>query len=573
MLFSAIILHSLFYLKFFQVIDNEFSYLILAYQIQNFINMNKFSLCSYLLLLLVCSFSVSCQTEEKTVAENKLKYKKIKMKNLFGVNAFEWDFLQDPNNPNDHSKIYEPKLELMKTFSGVRHYVDWEKIEDKKGIYSFNPTTRGGWYYDAMYARAKMEGIEMLFCIKNSPDWLFNTYPQGHRDTDNSQVAYNLNREDPASYIELSKAIYQYVARYGSNKKIDTSGIVLNRIPRWTGYQVNQAKVGLNLIKYVECANEPDKWWKGKYAQQSAREYAANLSAFYDGNKGKMGKNAGAKTADPNIKVVMGGIARPDVNYVKEIVQWCKENRGYKADGSIDLCFDVINFHYYSNDNTSWFKKLKIKRQSGVAPELTDLGEIADGFVSYAAQLGKNIQVWNTETGYDLREESVQGAIPIEGKSIMITQADWILRTALMYARHGLDRVFFYIAYDTDAPGTKSDYPFGTSGLLGNGRRRPSADYLYQTTALMGEYIYGNTINSDPLVDVYTYRDKIMYVLMVPDQKNRKENYELDLKKAKKARVHYLQPGSDVMTSKDFDTDKGILKLEVTETPVFVEAL
>lgn len=535
--------------------------------------MNKTSLLSLYALILISTFIVSCQNEEKQVTVNKLKYKNIKMKSLFGVNAFEWDFLQDPNNPNEHSKIYEPKMELMKTFSGVRHYVDWEKLEDKKGIYSFNPTTRGGWNYDAVYARAKMEGIDILLCLKNSPDWLFNTYPNGQRDTDNSPVGYKANREDPKSYIEQAKAIFQYAARYGSNKNIDTSLITLNKTPRWANDQVNQIKVGLNLIKYVECGNEPDKWWKGKFAEQSPREYAANLSAFYDGNKGKLGKNVGVKTADPNMKVVMGGIARPDIKYVREMIEWCKENRGYKPDGSIDLCFDVINFHLYSNDNTSWFKRLKLKRQTGIAPELAELGSIADSFVNLAGELGKNMEVWTTETGYDLREGSIQSAIPIEGKSILLTQADWILRTSLLYARHGVNRVFFYIAYDTDAPGTVSEYPFGTSGLLTDGKRRPAADYLLQVTKLMGEYVYDNTINSDPIVDVYKFRNKSMYVLVVPDQTDRRENYELNLHKAKKARVYYLKPGADAMTSKDFNTDNGILKLEVTETPVFVEAL
>lgn len=513
----------------------------------------------------------SDKTDLQTV--NLIRGKHIKMKNLFGVNAFEWDFLQNPNDGSDHRTIYEPKMQLMKTFSQVRHYVDWEKIEDTKGLYSFNPTTRGGWNYDAIYARSKMEGIDILFCMKNSPDWLYNTYPAGQRHYDNSPVPYGLDRLKPKSYIDQSRAIFQFVARYGSNRNIDTSILVVHRIPRWPNDEVNKVQVGTNLIRYVECANEPDKWWRGEYGRQTASEYAANLSAFYDGHKGTLGKGVGAKTADPNIKVVMGGIARPDINYVKEMVEWCKKHRGYKADGSIDLCFDVINFHYYSNDNTSWFRKLKIKRQNGIAPELTDLGDIADGFVSYAKELGKNIEVWNTETGYDLREESIQAAIPIGAKSILLTQADWILRTSLMSARHGLNRVFFYIAYDTDAPGVKSEYPFGTSGLLAEGRRRPAADYIYQTTKLMGEYTFDSTISKDPIVDVYKYMKKMMYVLVVPDQKDRREDYELNLKKAKKARVYYLKAGADEMSSKDFKTENGILKLEVTETPVFVEAL
>lgn len=525
------------------------------------------------LFTIFCLFSACRQTEERQVPINKLAYKQIKMKDLFGVNAFEWDFLQDPNNPNIGDRIYEPKMNLMKSFSSVRHYMDWDKLEDKPGIYSFNPTTRGGWNYDAVYARAKMEGIVMLTCMKNVPDWLFSTYPKKMQGVDNVPVKYGTNREDPQSYIAQSKAIYQFVARYGANKNIDTTAIKLNTIPRWHGDIVNQIKVGLDLVKYVECNNEPDKWWQGKRAQQTGREYAANLSAFYDGNKGKMGKYAGAKTADPSIKVVIGGLARPDVKFLQEMVEWCKENRGYKPDGSIDLCFDVINYHLYSNDNTGWFAKFKSNKR-GVAPEMNNMGDIADTFVSYAAELGKNIEVWTTETGYDLNERSVQRAIPIGSKSALVTQADWILRTSLMYARHGVSRVFYYIAYDIDAPGSSySNSPFGTSGLLNHGSRRPAADYLLQASKLMGHYIYDNTINDDPIIDTYKYQDKTMYVLVVPDEKDRKEECTLHLGKAKKAKIYTLKVGADEMSSEVVPTDGGNLQLKVTETPIFVEAL
>ncbi|WP_316839576.1 hypothetical protein [Pedobacter gandavensis] len=523
------------------------------------------------LVLFLGFFLTECRSDHPDVPID--TGKKVKMKDMLGINAFEWDFLQDPNNPNDGSKIYEPKMELMKSFSSVRHYMDWEKLEDSPGIYSFNPTTRGGWNYDAVYARAKQEGLVMLACLKNVPDWLYKSYPTHQREVDVVAVKYGADREKPASYEAQAKAIYQFVARYGSNKNIDTNAIVLNKKPRWHGDVVNKVKVGLDLVTYVECNNEPDKWWKGEIAQQTGREYAANLSAFYDGNKGKMGKYVGAKTADPNIKVVIGGLARPDINYIKEIVEWCKENRGYKPDGTVDLCFDVINYHLYSNDNTGWFAKFHSTKR-GIAPELGNMPDIADTFVNYARSLGSNIEVWTTETGYDLNSKSIQRAIPIGSKSVLLTQADWILRTSLMYARHGLNRVFFYLAYDILPPGTDdTESPFGTSGLLHADRRRPAADYLLQTGNLMGDYVYEKTINSDPFVDVYKYNQKTMYVLVVPDEKDRKETYELDLGKAKMARVHQLKPGADTMTPKDIPTKGGILKLTITETPVFVEAL
>lgn len=203
------------------------------------------------------------------------------------------------------------------------------------------------------------------------------------------------------------------------------------------------------------------------------------------------------------------------------------------------------------------------------------MGDIAKSFVDYTIGLDKNIEVWTTETGYDLNEKSVQRAIAIGQKSALITQADWILRTSLMYARHGVSRVFFYIAYDIDAPGSSSgDSPFGTSGLLNHGGRRPAADYLLQTRNLMGEYVYENTISQEPLVDIYRYKNKKMYVLVVPDETDRREEYELNLGvNAKMARVYKLKVGAEEMSYEDRPVDKGIIKLTVTETPTFIEAI
>jgi hypothetical protein len=73
-------------------------------------------------------------------------------------------------------------------------------------------------------------------------------------------------------------------------------------------------------------------------------------------------------------------------------------------------------------------------------------------------------------------------------------------------------------------------------------------------------------------VDVYVSGAKKMYVLAIPDEKNRKGIYELILKGAKTATIYNLQAGSDAMISKNADISSGRLKVDVTETPVFVQA-
>lgn len=488
------------------------------------------------------------------------------LKNMFGVNSYEWNFLQDPANVNLKSTIYEANMSVIKSFSAVRHYMNWNKLENSKGDYTFNPTNNGGWDYDLIYTRCKKEGILVLADMKNCPTWLVSTYPPNMLDNENVPIPYGQDKSDPASYIDQGRAAFQFAARYGYNTAVAPELVKVNPIPRWINDPPNVIKIGLGLIKYIECGNEWDKWWKGPATKQTPEEYAANLSAFYDGDKGRLGNNVGVKTADPGIQVVIGGLATCNVDFVKRIIEWCKTNRGYNADGSINLCFDVINYHFYNNDGNILTHK---GAKTGIAPELSMAGSVAGSFVKLAYSLQKPPEVWVTETGYDINQHSYQKATPIGNKTVLETQADWILRTSLLYIRLGIKRVFYYQLLD-DTPNANVQY--ATSGLAEDGKRRPAADYILQTNKLMGSYTYRSTINTDPLVDKYISGSKKMYVLTIPDQKNRTATYVLDLGTAK-ANIYTLKAGSDKAAITTVNTVAGKLSVNVTETPVFVEGV
>ena len=490
------------------------------------------------------------------------RQKQIKLRQSFGVNAFEWD-LEAPNSPT----VVDPAaLTAVKNFTGIRHYLDWEKLESTEGSYTFNPTPSGGWNFDAMYSSLKQEGIEVLVCLKTSPNWLQATWPAKERDAENVPVRYGRNFAVPASYIEQAKVAFQFVARYGYNPNVNSSLLSVSTAPpRWTGDYSNQLKVGLGLIKYIECDNERDKWWKGRKAYQTAAEYAANLSAFYDGHKNTMGPGVGVKNADPTMQVVMGGLAAPTPDYVKGMIDWCRQNRGYKADGKVNLCWDVINYHLYSNDaGTSQGGN----STRGAAPEVSDAGQVAKSFVQMAHQLANDMPVWITETGYDLNQGSPLKAIAIGNRSALETQADWTLRTALAYARWGVERVFLYQLYDDNAANPTQ---FGSMGLLNSNKTpRPAAQYLSQANKLIGAYTYKETLNQDPIVDRYELNGQSAYMLVVPDERGRTAQYKLNLGSATYADVYRPTVGRTTMASQRINLQNGQLTIQVTETPVFV---
>ncbi|MEO3406979.1 hypothetical protein AAFN85_23895 [Mucilaginibacter sp. CAU 1740] len=490
----------------------------------------------------------------------------VPLKNMFGVNTYEWNFLQDPANPNLKSTIYETNMSLIKSFSGIRHYLNWGRMESTKGNYTFSPAHDGSWDYDLIYTRCKQDGIFVLADIKTCPPWLVDTYPKDMQDKENAPLPYGSNKSDPASYVEQAHMAFQFAARYGYNKNVDRSLVKVDASTRWPNDPPNHVKIGLGLIKYVECDNERDKWWKSAATEQTAEEYAANMSAFYDGDTGKLGKNAGVKNADPNMQVVMGGLATDDVNFVQKMIDWCKANRGYRPDGSINLCFDVVNYHYYSN-NGNILKHTK--SNTGIAPELSMAGEIADSFVKLANSLKTPIPVWVTEAGYDINQGSYQKATYVGNKTPVETQADWILRTSLLYMRHGIQRLFFYQLFD-DTP--NADVQYATSGLAENGKRRPAADFILQVNKLLGNFTYAGTINADPLVDKYVSGSKTMYILTVPDQKARTNTYVLDLGTVK-ANIYTLTKGANDAAKQTASTNNGKLSVSVSETPIIVEGV
>ena len=494
-----------------------------------------------------------------TKTETPIPAKDIKLKDMFGVNAYEWNF-EDGNTPWE---INETKMNLAKSFSGIRHYMDWEKLESSEGVFSFNPTLSGGWNYDAIYERCKAANMEVLACLKQIPGWMQNSYPDGERDGENVPVRFGKDFADPRSYIEQAKVAFQYAARYGSNKSVDPALLSVYTIPRWNQDTPNSIKIGMNLIKYIECDNERDKWWKGRKAYQTAREYAANLSAFYDGHKNTMGPAIGIKNADPSMQVVIAGLVTGS-DYVKGMVDWCKEFRGYKADGSVNLCWDVVNFHLYTDNSSSSQSGTSTR---GAAPEVTIANTIVDGFVKVSHDVSQDMPVWITEAGYDVHQESPLKAIPIGSKTAQETQGDWILRTSLFSARHGISKVFFYQMYDDNNGGGM----FGSSGMInGDQTRRPVADYFFQANKLFGEYSYKETTYQDPIVDRYELKGKSLYIVTVPDEKGRTENHTLHVGNFSHAKIYRPKAGSDNMDMEEVQVTAGNITITATETPLFV---
>jgi endoglucanase len=274
---------------------------------------------------------------------------------------------------------------------------------------------------------------------------------------------------------------------------------------------------------------------------------------------GTLGNNVGIKTADPNMVVVMGGTAMTEPWYIRGIVNWSIVNRGFNMDGSVNLPFDRMNYHFYANNSG-------VSQQGGtqgICPEQSIAASVSAPLI-YEAQL-RNVPLDLTEIGYDEVSGSPIFAPPIGGKTTAMVKADWILRSCLQYPRLGINKVYFYWAYDIDPP---NPVEFESCALLDYSAadgRKIAGDYIYQANHLLAGYDYVTySINPDGIItDVYNNGTKNAYVVTSPTQTGRIINFTLPISGA--VTVYQPQPGANVMTVVGTSTN-----FYAGETPSFV---
>jgi hypothetical protein len=278
-----------------------------------------------------------------------------------------------------------------------------------------------------------------------------------------------------------------------------------------------------------------------------------------------MGAGAGVKNADSTMQVVMGGLACRNPSYVRGMIEWCRQNRGYKSNGQINLCWDIINYHHYSSNASSSESN---DATTGVAPEKSDVAPTAAAFVTLSHNFAGDMPVWVTESGFDQNQGSSLKALAIGTKTPAQTQADWILRTSLLYLRSGVSKVFFYQLYDANQ---NSPAQYASMGLIDSqSRRKPAADYLFQTDNLLGQYSFVTTLNVDPVVDEYISNGNPAFSLVIPDQVGRTSSYSLNVGNYDSVKIYSPQAGSDTMSWVKEAVVNGMVPVTVTETPSFV---
>lgn len=487
----------------------------------------------------VAAVVVSAKTNERVINS------KTSMDQFIGTNAF----IDDP-------------LDKMKVAGYIREYhlwnwdegdiwsggtKTWPKYPNNKN--GFNPSTAAGgnyWFFDDYYKKLKDAGIMVCPAVMGSVAWLNDANNFG---SNNIPVKAGLNRNDPKSYPEHADHLFQFAARYGSTQVAD----------KLLKLADNQKRLsGLNYLKYLENWNEPDRWWGTADENFTAENLAAMGSADRDGHCKTMGETFGVKNADPNMKLVMGGLSQMSISYIEKIRQWCLANRKDKV-----FAYDVINVHHYCLNKS---------------PEDAKIREKVQALVDYRDQFLPDVEIWMTEFGWDSGTNTTPYTSNAIGSySREEVQAQWIVREYLLLSATGIDRAAQFMLRNVTNNGVVQ---FETCGLVSEKNQwqpKPSWYYTYtMKNTLKGMYYSGEQPSLNANVQIYTYenlaRDTVVYVLWAPTSKGTLEvGYQLGMaNEPKSASLVQLTNGSTSGTISSLKINQNSVKVDVSERPVFV---
>lgn len=326
----------------------------------------------------------------------------------------------------------------------------------------------------------------------------------------------------------------------------------------------------------MECTNEPDSWWHGWKGFSKGRQLAARMSCVWDGHKGALGPNVGVKQADPNMSLSMPGLGVATFEEIMSMLDWFREFRGYKSNGQIDIPFDCINYHVYSNDGGSTQFGSATR---GMPPETSGFADKMKYFIDLADEHMYGMPVILGEYGYDISQFSPQRAARIIDIGSEVSdktlrkqiQAQWTLRSMLLGWINGLHEVQAYLLDDvSDSEGQQ----YAQSGWNEYSTlvRRPVANFCYATLQFLGEYYREEVISTNPyVVKALNSENEVIYAIWARTETAFTGNYNLSLPGITAVTRIELNINSITPTETNLTVTGGTLSVAYSETPIFIK--
>jgi hypothetical protein len=302
----------------------------------------------------------------------------------------------------------------------------WNMSSTSPDHYAFDGSVPP-WYVnqDAIYKEYQDLDMKVMPYVLQTPEWA----------TTAGDIKVNRAGYPPKNAADYGEAIYQFVARFGSQQvSVDT-------------LKSNDKKSGTNGIDAIELWNEPNLVGPEWAAFVGSMENYFELMRY--------GAQA-ARKADPDLIVTSCGWAGVELATLKQMTDFRYD------DGTCPLdLVDVINVHFYSGQQEPELalEDPNTRKVRDAGPAITYLEQL-DQLIAWRDDHKPTAQIWLTETGND-----VGGPIGLTERK----QAAKLPRVVMITLAKGIDKVFIY-----RESGSQPSMHAGAGLVRDDGSLRPS---------------------------------------------------------------------------------------------------
>jgi hypothetical protein len=297
------------------------------------------------------------------------------------------------------------------------------------------------------------------------------------------------------------------------------------------------------LVEAVEIGNEPGKWNDADYGrlfQAMAR---------------------GIRAGDPKLKIATCNLTTgASGDYEKSVV--CVEKH--------PELFDVLSVHTYAQLENwpTW------RRSFPEDPRMPKYLPDVEALCIWRDQHAAGKPVWVTEFGYDSSTKPPKPTGDF-AKWVGVTdtrQAQWLVRSVLVFSAMPVERAYVYFFNDSDEPQFH-----GSSGLTRNFEPKPSFHAMAHLQRSLGDYRFDRMVTNAPgtlRVQSYRHADtagKRVWVVWSPTGEDRSGPVVLGNVPGKLVRSETMPLSAGAAETSDAvqGTD-GSVRLTVSESPVYL---
>ncbi|HZE96679.1 MAG TPA: hypothetical protein VE981_06620 [Planctomycetota bacterium] len=299
---------------------------------------------------------------------------------------------------------------------------------------------------------------------------------------------------------------------------------------------------GSKVVTSAEIFNEP-----GKYPDDKYREVFENMAK-------------GLREGDPRLKIATCNIIVGKSGGYEKSVDCVK---------GLESLYDILNIHTYSLAKMwpSWRRSYPEDTTVNFVKPVTDL-------IAWRDQNAKGKEIWITEFGWDAStkpNKTTGDEAKWEGNVSDEKQAQYLVRSYLVFSALAVDRAYMYFFNDEDEPSFHA-----ASGVTRHFQPKPSFHAMAHLYRSLGEYRLQKVVTSKP-GELFAYEyvhgadaKKKMLVAWSPTGADRKATAELPLGKGKLVRAERMPLTEGDVAPVDVPVKAGIASVALDESPLYL---